>query len=92
MNRLVLVLSTVVLLSPTSNATAQGFLNPFVGTTLTSPTDRGSSSKPGFGVALGSVGSIVGGETEIAYREIVQDAAGEWIERTSALQLQERGR
>jgi type IV pilus assembly protein PilP len=32
------------------------------------------------------------GETEIAYREIVQDAAGEWIERTSALQLQERGR
>lgn len=32
------------------------------------------------------------GETEIAYREIIQDAAGEWIERNSALQLQERGR
>lgn len=31
-------------------------------------------------------------ETEIALREIVQDAAGEWIERTSTLQLQERGR
>lgn len=31
-------------------------------------------------------------ETEIALREIVQDAAGEWIERTSALQLQERAR
>ena len=30
------------------------------------------------------------GETEIAYREIIQDAAGEWIERGSALQLQER--
>lgn len=28
-------------------------------------------------------------ETEVALREIVQDAAGEWIERTSALQLQE---
>jgi type IV pilus assembly protein PilP len=31
-------------------------------------------------------------ETEIAMREIVQDAAGEWIERTSALQLQEKAR
>ncbi|WKB51928.1 pilus assembly protein PilP [Eleftheria terrae] len=28
-------------------------------------------------------------ETEVALREIVQDAAGEWIERTSSLQLQE---
>jgi type IV pilus assembly protein PilP len=31
-------------------------------------------------------------ETDIALREIVQDAAGEWIERTSTLQLQEKGR
>ena len=31
-------------------------------------------------------------ETEIVLREIVQDAAGEWIERTSSLQLQERAR
>ena len=31
-------------------------------------------------------------ETDVAYREIVQDAAGEWIERTSALQLQEKAR
>jgi len=29
-------------------------------------------------------------ETEIGLREIVQDAAGEWIERPAALQLQER--
>jgi type IV pilus assembly protein PilP len=28
----------------------------------------------------------------VALREIVQDAAGEWIERTSALQLQEKAR
>ncbi len=28
-------------------------------------------------------------ETQITLREIVQDAAGEWIERTSVLQLQE---
>jgi type IV pilus assembly protein PilP len=31
-------------------------------------------------------------ETDVALREIVQDAAGEWIERTSALQLQEKAR
>ncbi len=31
-------------------------------------------------------------ETEIGLREVVQDAAGEWIERTSTLQLQEKGR
>jgi type IV pilus assembly protein PilP len=29
-------------------------------------------------------------ETDIALREVVQDAAGEWIERTSTLQLQEQ--
>lgn len=32
------------------------------------------------------------GETEIVLREIVQDAAGEWTERTATLQLQERSR
>jgi type IV pilus assembly protein PilP len=31
-------------------------------------------------------------ETDISFREIVQDAAGEWIERTSSLQLQEKAR
>ena len=31
-------------------------------------------------------------ETGVSLREIVQDAAGEWIERTSALQLQEKAR
>ena len=31
-------------------------------------------------------------ETDVALREIVQDAAGEWIERNSALQLQEKAR
>jgi type IV pilus assembly protein PilP len=32
------------------------------------------------------------GETEVVLRELVQDAAGEWIERTATLQLQERSR
>ena len=31
-------------------------------------------------------------ETDVSLREIVQDAAGEWIERTSSLQLQEKAR
>lgn len=32
------------------------------------------------------------GESEVVLREIVQDAAGEWIERTATLQLQERSK
>jgi type IV pilus assembly protein PilP len=32
------------------------------------------------------------GETELVLREVVQDAAGEWIERTGTLQLQEKAR
>jgi type IV pilus assembly protein PilP len=31
-------------------------------------------------------------ETDVTLREIVQDAGGEWIERNSALQLQEKAR
>jgi type IV pilus assembly protein PilP len=31
-------------------------------------------------------------ETEVVLREIVQDASGEWIERTATLQLQERSK
>jgi len=31
-------------------------------------------------------------ETEVVLREVVQDAAGEWIERNATLQLQEKGR
>lgn len=31
-------------------------------------------------------------ENEIVLREIVQDAAGEWVERTATLQLQERSK
>lgn len=31
-------------------------------------------------------------ETEVVLREVVQDASGEWIERTATLQLQERAK
>ena len=48
--------------------------------------------KPGdyLGQNYGKITKI--SETNVAYREIVQDAAGEWIERNSALQLQEKAR
>ena len=32
------------------------------------------------------------GETDVTLRELVQDAAGEWIERTATLQLQEKSK
>ena len=31
-------------------------------------------------------------ETEVVLRELVQDAAGEWVERTATLQLQEKSK
>lgn len=48
--------------------------------------------KPGnyMGQNYGRVMKIT--ETEMILREIVQDAAGEWIERPTALQLQERSK
>jgi type IV pilus assembly protein PilP len=46
----------------------------------------------GLGNYLGqNFGKVVKvGETEVVLREIVQDAAGEWTERSATLQLQER--
>jgi type IV pilus assembly protein PilP len=48
--------------------------------------------KPGdyIGQNYGKITKI--SETDVSIREIVQDAAGEWVERTSALQLQEKAR
>ncbi|MES2531061.1 MAG: pilus assembly protein PilP [Pseudomonadota bacterium] len=42
------------------------------------------------GLNYGRVGRIT--ESEISLREIVQDAAGEWVERTATLQLQDRSK
>jgi type IV pilus assembly protein PilP len=48
--------------------------------------------RPGdhLGQNYGRVMKII--ETQVSLREIVQDAAGEWVERTAALQLQERSK
>jgi type IV pilus assembly protein PilP len=48
--------------------------------------------KPGdyMGQNFGRITKI--SETDITLREVVQDAAGDWVERFSTLQLQEKGR
>ena len=48
--------------------------------------------KPGnyLGLNYGKIVKV--DETEVVLREIVQDAAGEWTERTATLQLQERSK
>ena len=75
MKRFVLVAAALVVVSVSAarDAAAQGFVSPFVGTTLTSPSPSGSRSKPGFGIAFGTLGKIVGFDTEIAYYPEVLD-------------------
>ena len=48
--------------------------------------------KPGnyLGQNYGRITKVV--ESEVVLRELVQDAAGEWIERTATLQLQEKSK
>jgi type IV pilus assembly protein PilP len=48
--------------------------------------------KPGdyLGQNYGKITKIT--ETDVSLREIVQDASGEWVERASTLELQEKGR
>ena len=62
MNRFILVAGALVGVLVARDASAQGFVSPFVGTTLSSPTSSGKSTKPGFGVALGGLGQVIGGE------------------------------
>lgn len=77
MNRISLVAGALlVVLSCVHDASAQGFINPFVGTTLTSPADLGSSTKMGYGAAFGGMGKVVGGEAELEYfPELIDNAA-----------------
>jgi len=67
MKRYALLVILVALFLAPNKAAAQAFINPFVGTTLATPTGTSGNSKPGFGVAIGSLGGIVGAETEFAY-------------------------
>ena len=78
MNRFIvfIVALLILVLVGAHDAAAQGFINPFVGTTLSSPTAAGSHTKPGYGVAFGALGKVVGAETEIAFfPELIDNAA-----------------
>jgi hypothetical protein len=72
-----MVVAVVVLLvSAARDASAQVFISPFIGTTLSSPVPNGHASKMGYGVAFGVLGKIVGFDAEIAYfPEVVNNSA-----------------
>jgi hypothetical protein len=73
--RFAFLAGTLLVLFAAHDAAAQGFISPFVGTTVSSLTNTGSSTKAGFGVAFGALGKVVGGETELAYYPEVIDNA-----------------
>ena len=76
MIRALIISSVLFLLFTAGSASAQGFVSPFVGTTVTAPTSLGSHTKPGYGVALGGIGKVVGAETEIAFfPELIDNTA-----------------
>jgi len=84
-----IVLSAVSLLSIAAarDASAQGFLNPFIGATLSSPSPLGGRSQPGFGVAIGSIGLIFGSDFEIAWYPEVVDNQPNGLSQSRAITL-----
>ena len=85
MNRFSLIVGALLIACAARDASAQGFVNPFIGTTLSSPTATGSSTKPGFGVAFGGLGQIIGGETEFAYFPEIIDNSANAIAKNKAI-------
>ena len=85
MTRFTLITAVFLVACAAQDAAAQGFVSPFVGTTLTSPSPSGSRSKPGLGIAFGKLGKIVGLDAEIAYYPEVLDAAANGIAKNRVL-------
>lgn len=85
MKRLTIMASTLLLLGLARDGAAQGFINPFIGTTLSSPSAKGGHSKAGFGVAFGGIGKIIGGETEIAYYPEVIDTTANNLDKSRVI-------
>jgi hypothetical protein len=77
----------VLAMGTAREAAAQGFLNPFIGATLSSPSPLGGRSQPGFGVAFGSIGLIFGGDFEIAYYPEVIDNQANGLDNSHAITL-----
>jgi len=86
MKRLTIV-AAALLVCLARDLAAQGFVNPFAGTTLTSPSASGSSSKPGFGVALGNVGAIIGAEMELAYYPQLLDNTANGLSKSKVVTI-----
>ena len=70
------IIAALIVVAASHQAAAQGFINPFVDTTLSSPSAAGGHSKAGVGIAFGSVGNVIGAETEIGYQpEVIDNTA-----------------
>src|SRR4026209_1574786 len=82
-----IVLSALFIVFAAHDAASQGFISPFIGTTLTSPTETGSSTKPGYGVSFGAVGRIVGFDSEFAYYPEVIDNAANAIAKSRVISI-----
>jgi len=85
--KLMIAMIVVCSIGTAREASAQGFLNPFIGATLSSPSPLGGRSQPGFGIAFGSIGLIFGGDFEIAYYPEVLDSQANGLDNTKAITL-----
>ncbi|MEO7189576.1 MAG: outer membrane beta-barrel protein [Vicinamibacterales bacterium] len=84
MNRSIAIISAFLLLGAARETSAQGFVSPIVAATLNSPTSADGHGKPGFGMAFGRMGAVVGAETEIAYfSEFLKNSANGTAKNTA---------
>jgi len=79
-----IIAGVLLTLCLSTDAAAQGFLNPFIGATLSSPSPAGGRSQPGFGVAFGKIGLIFGGEAEFTYFPEIIDSQPNGLDRSHA--------
>jgi hypothetical protein len=81
------VLPFLLVVCTARSVAAQVFINPFVDTTLTSPTATGSSTKSGLGLSFGNVGRIVGVETEFAYHPDLIDTSANGVAKNRVVTI-----
>lgn len=84
------VAALVIVFAPRAAAAQQPsfFISPFVDTTLTSPSGSGTS-KAGYGVSFGTLGRIVGAETEITYHPQIIDNEANALTKSHVLTFAE---
>ena len=85
MKRFVVFVFGLAVVGQPGEVAAQAFINPFVGTTITSPSSVGTATKPGVGVAFGGMGGIIGGEAEFAYYPQLLDNAANAIAKNKVI-------